>query len=66
MQESRRMKRFSLLLKMKVRLGLTYADVVKTRQGKLIRVIQLPLVDKSALIISVYVDPFDLRSRLGP
>ena len=51
---------------MKVRLGLTYADVVKTRQGKLIRVIQLPRVGKSALIISAYVDPFDLRSRLGP
>ena len=60
------MKRFSLLLKMKVRSDLTYADVVKRRQGKLIRVICLAFVGKPALVFSVYDDPFDLRSRLGP
>ena len=60
------MKRFSLLLKMKVRSDLTYADVVKRRQGKLIRVICLAFVGKPALVLSVYDNPFDLRSRLGP
>ena len=60
------MNRFSLLLNMKVRSDLTYADVVKRRQGKLIRVICLAFVGKPALVLSVYDNPFDLRSRLGP
>ena len=51
---------------MKVRSDLTFADVVKRRQGKLIRVICLAFVGKPALVLSVYDNPFDLRSRLGP
>lgn len=51
---------------MRVRPGLTYAEVVKAKQGKLIRVIRLALTGRPVLIINVYDNPFDLRSRLGP
>ena len=60
------MKIFSYLLKMKVRPNLTYAEVVKAHRGRLIRVICLAFAGKPALIIDVYVEPFDLRSHLGP